>query len=83
MTTNKTISCFNCHCLLSMWLVAIIANGANVKSNKSLLLLEEIIKIMIPIKKEAIIFLNEVCNNIGLLEREANMEMTKNNAIVK
>lgn len=66
-----------------MWLVAIIANGANVNSNKSLLLFEEIRKIMIPIKKEAIIFLNEVCNSMGLFERETNMEMTKNKAIVK
>jgi hypothetical protein len=33
-----------------------MANGAKVKINKSLLLFEEIMKIITPIKKEAIIF---------------------------
>ena len=81
--THKTISCFNFSCLSSMWFVAIIAKGANVNSNKSLLLSAEIKKIKIPIKKAAIIFLNEECNNNGLFDSDAIMEMTKNKAIVK
>jgi thioredoxin-related protein len=60
--------------------VAIIAIGAKVKTNKSLLLFDEIKKIITPIKKEAIIFLNEVCNNCGRFERVKNMETTKNKA---
>jgi len=66
-----------------MWLVAIIDNGAMVKINKSLLLFDEIAKITIAIKKETITFLKEEFNNNGLLEREANIEVTKNKATVK
>ena len=66
-----------------MWLVAIIDNGAMVKINKSLLLFDEIEKITIAIKKETITFLKEEFNNNGLLEREANIEATKNKATVK
>ena len=83
INTAKTISCFNFSWLISMWLVAITAKGANVNSNKSLLLFEETTKITIPIKKEAIIFLNEECSNKGLFESDANIEITKNKAIVK
>lgn len=57
-----------------------MANGAKVKTNKSLLLLEDIMKIITPIKKEAIIFLNEVCNNKGRFDKDKNMETIKNNA---
>ena len=66
-----------------MWLVAIIDNGAMVKINRSLLLFDEIAKITIAIKKETITFLKEEFNNNGLLEREANIEVTKNKATVK
>ena len=66
-----------------MWLVAIIDNGAIVKINKSLLLFDEIAKITMAIKKETITFLKEEFNNNGLLEREANIEATKNKATVK
>jgi hypothetical protein len=59
-----------------------IANGAKVNSNKSLLLFEEIKKITIPIKNEAIIFLKETCKICGLLDNVANIETIKNNAMV-
>ena len=65
-----------------MWLVAIIAKGAKVKTNKSLLLFEEIRKITTPIKKEAMIFLYELFNNNGLPGKDTNMETTKNKATV-
>jgi hypothetical protein len=43
----------------------------------------EIAKITIPIKKAVITFLKEEFNNTGLLESDANMEITKNKTTVK
>ena len=40
-------------------------------------------KIKIPIKNEAMIFLNDVCISNGLFEMEPNIETTKNKATVK
>ena len=64
-----------------MCAVAIIANGAKVNISKSLLLLDETKKINAPMKKDAIIFLKEVCNSCGLFDNVINIETTKNNAI--
>lgn len=59
-----------------------MAKGAMVKISKSLLLFEETKKINTPMKKEAMIFLNDECSTKGLLDNVANIEMTKNNATV-
>ena len=80
--TTITISCFNFNCGVSMCAVAIIAKGATVNSSISLLLFEETKKIIIPIKKEAMIFLKEVCVTCGLLDKDENIEITKNKATV-
>ena len=56
INTVTTISSFSLGGAISKWLVAIIAKGAKVNTNKSLLLFAEITKIIIPIKKEAITF---------------------------
>ena len=51
ISTNKAISCFNFCCGNSMWLVAIMANGAKEKISNSLLLKGEITSTATPIKK--------------------------------
>jgi len=80
--TNITISSFSLGCAISIWHVAIIANGAKVNSNKSLLLFADNTKTNNPIKKEAITFLKEESKTKGLLDKEENIDITKNKATV-
>ena len=82
-STNITMSSFNLGCDISIWDVAIMANGAKVNTNVSLLLLADKTKIRIPIKNEAMIFLYEESNTKGLLDKVENIEKTKNNATVR
>ena len=56
-STNITISSFSLGGDISMWVVAIIANGAKVNTNVSLLLLADKTKTKSPIKNENMIFL--------------------------
>ena len=67
---------------ISIWDVAIIANGAKVNTNTPLLLSFDKTKIKTPMKKEAITFLYEESNTNGLLDNVKNIDSTKNNAIV-
>ena len=81
-STNITISSFSLGCDISIWVVAIIANGAKVNTNVSLLLLADKTKTKTPIKNEAMIFLYVESNSKGLLDKAEKVEITKNNATV-
>ncbi len=66
MTTVSSRFTFDCG--VSVKSVIINANGAKVKIRISLLLLGEIRKTAIPIKKAAMIFLYDECRIIGRFE---------------
>lgn len=68
---------------ISMCAVVIMANGAKVNTNNSLLLFADNMKTKIPIKNDAIIFLYVECIINGLLDKEENIEIIKNNATVQ
>ena len=82
INTNITISSLSLGFAISIWQDAIIANGAIVNTNKSLLLFTDNTKTNKPIKKEIITFLKEESKIKGLLEREETIDITKNKAIV-
>ena len=81
-STNKTMSSFNSGLDISIWDVPIIAKGAKVKTNNSLLLLADKTKTKTPIKNEAITFLYEESNTKGLLDNVENIDNKKNKATV-
>ena len=76
------ISSFNLGCDISICEVAIIAKGAKVKTNNSLLLSADKTKTKTPIKNEAITFLYEESNTNGLLDNVKNIDDAKNKAMV-
>ena len=79
-TAVKTISCLNLVCEYSICALAKMAKGAVVNNNKSLLLFAERTKTITPIKKEATIFLYDVCSIEGRCDSVMNIEKTKNKA---